>query len=109
MFGIGQEKGSAVLLIYQITLAAGMLGICPMPGWSGAYEAALKHLVDWRPNFVLTMAPLAELQRARASTFSDNLLQAGIQWMQCQIVDFGAPSDGDKPLWSQYRKWHIGF
>jgi hypothetical protein len=100
MFGLEQEKGSAVLLIYQIPLGAGMLVICPMPGRLGAYKAYLKHLVDWRPNLVLTMAPLAELQRPGASTFPYDLAQAGIQWLQRPIVDFGTPFDGDMPLWS---------
>jgi hypothetical protein len=52
-----------------------------MPGRLSPYEADLEHFLDWRPDLVLTMAPQAELQRAGASAFPNDLAQAGIKWL----------------------------
>ena len=88
-----------MLDISQISLAQGVLGICPMPGRSGLYEADLQTIVRWQPGLVLTMTPLSELERAGAAEFPDDLAQAGIKWLQCPITDFGAPSPAEMPLW----------
>ena len=88
-----------MLDISQISLGVGVLGICPMPGWSGLYQADLQTVVRWQPSLVLTMTPLVELERADAAALPDDLAQAGIKWLHCPIVDFGAPSPAEMPLW----------
>ena len=88
-----------MLDISQISLGQGVLGICPMPGRSGLYEADLQTIVRWQPGLVLSMTPLSELERAGAAAFPDDLAQAGIKWLQCPIADFGAPSPAEMPLW----------
>jgi len=67
----------------------------------GDYKADLQHWVDWQLTLVLTMRPLAELQRARTATFPDDLVQTGIKWLRCPIVDFGVPSGAGMSLWNR--------
>ena len=89
-----------MLDISQISLAQGVLGICSMPGRSGFYGADLKTILCWQPSLVLTMTPLSELERAGASGFPDDLVQAGIKWLHCPTTDFGTPLPADMPLWN---------
>lgn len=81
-----------MLDISQISLDQGVLGICPMPGRLGLYEADLQTIVRWQPGLVLTMTPLSELERAGAAEFPNDLAQAGIKWLRCPIADFCAPA-----------------
>ena len=87
--------------ISELTLGNGWLGISPIPGRSGNYEADLTAVLRWEPSLVLTMTTSAELERVGAGGFADDLRAAGVAWRHLPIADFGAPEDETRALWPE--------
>ncbi len=87
--------------ISQIALGRGWLGIAPMPGRTGRYDADLGVILRWPANLVLTMTPLAELERSGAGGLKADLRAAGVEWRQVAIPDFGAPGRETLELWGE--------
>lgn len=78
--------------ISALPVMAGTLAITPMPGRGGNYSADLRALVDWEPQLVVTMTPLAELA---VQGMPDDLVARGIGWAHLPIADFGVPEGDD--------------
>lgn len=81
--------------LYPLAVGAGQIALSPIPGRFGTYEDNLSVILNWRPDMVLTMTTMAELDRVGASGFGDDLMALGIAWHHLPILDFGAP---DKPV-----------
>lgn len=78
------------LTIAEIALGQGALGLCPMPGRSGAYAADLTVLQNWQPDLVISLTTGAELARIAPNLAAD-LAAAGIAWRPFPIADFDIP------------------
>ena len=105
-----QSEGEVVRLrgmyeISQIPLGPGWLGIAPMPGRTGRYEADLGVILRWPADLVLTMTPLAELERSGAGRLEADLSAAGVAWRQIAIPDFGAPGPDAEALWREASRF----
>jgi protein-tyrosine phosphatase len=87
--------------IAELELGGGVLGISPMPGRSGRYDADLNAILRWGATLVLTMTTEAELVRSGAGTLSEDLMAAGVQWRHLPIPDFGAPPPETANLWPE--------
>ena len=87
------------LLISKLDLAAGQIGICPMPGRGGDYADDLEVVRAWGPTLVLSMTPKAEMAAHGAAGFGADLAQAGIGWAQLAVGDFTAPSADQAADW----------
>jgi protein-tyrosine phosphatase len=86
--------------IADLPLRSGRIGICPIPGRSGSYEADLTAILNWNPGLVLTMTGESELDRTGASGLGGDLAAAGIGWVHLPVTDFGAPDDAIAANWS---------
>lgn len=87
------------LTINQLPLGAGTLGICPMPGRDGRYQADLAEIALWAPALVLTMNSDAELARKGAEGLGADLAARGIPWVQLPVQDFGVPDQAVEAAW----------
>jgi protein-tyrosine phosphatase len=87
--------------IAELELGGGVLGISPMPGRSGRYDADLSAILRWGATLVLTMTTEAELVRSGAGTLNEDLMAAGVQWRHLPIPDFGAPPPETANLWPE--------
>lgn len=87
--------------IAELPLGAGRLGIAPMPGRGGAYEADLSAILAWGAGLVLTMTTQAELARSGAAGLGEDLEAAGVAWRHLPVADFGAPPPETEALWPE--------
>lgn len=79
---------------FQITslpLLNGLIGICPMPGRGGFYDADLSAIIRWSPDLVVTMTPVEELASKGAGSLPEDLHANGIDWRHLPVPDFGTP------------------
>lgn len=86
--------------IFEVPLKHGLLGISPMPGRGGRYDADLTAIFHWKPSLVLSMTPMSELVQARADSLRSDLKTAGIRWAHLPVPDFGAPPEETALLWA---------
>ena len=87
--------------IAELDLLSGQLGICPMPGRGGRYEADLAAIVQWSPDLVLTMTTREELAAKGADSLPADLALHGIHWVHLPIPDFGTPPVPTAALWPE--------
>jgi len=87
--------------IYDFPLAGGTLAISPMPGRTRHYYTDWLHLLDWKPDLVITMTAQFELDRKGAGTLGQDLHNQGIEWLHFPVPDMGVPLD-DK--WDEARE-----
>lgn len=96
---MGEKGKGAVFAIAELSLGAGRIGICPMPGRTGRYGADLATILAWGPDMVLTMTTGIELEASGADSLAEDMAQAGIDWRHLPITDFGAPGNGTAAEW----------
>ena len=87
--------------IAEVTLGAGLLGIAPMPGRSGAYQHDLTAILQWGAGLVLTMTTAEELTRAGTAELGEDLGAADVSWRHLPVTDFGAPPADTEALWDE--------
>ncbi len=87
--------------IAELPLGTGYLGIAPMPGRTGAYQADLNTILRWGAALVLTMTTAEEIRRAGITAFKNDLSAAGVAWHHLPIPDFGAPPADTAALWPE--------
>lgn len=87
--------------IADLPLGNGRLGVCPIPGRTGTYEADLTAILRWGAGLVLTMTKGSELERVGAASFGADLEAAGVAWRHLPVWDFGAPPPETAALWPE--------
>lgn len=87
---IGTE-GSA-LVIYALSVADGILALCPLPGAAGNYRGDLDHIHDWQPGLVISMTTEAEQVAAGGATLGSDIQSMASRWVHLPVADFSAPS-----------------
>lgn len=87
--------------IADLPLLRGLVGICPLPGRGGFYEADFATLVRWSPDLVLTMTPAEEMQAKGAASLPSDLALHGIEWRHLPVADFGTPPLETGALWPE--------
>ena len=83
--------------IHHLPVGGGTLALSPMPGRTRHYHTDWLHLLDWRPDLVITMTTQAELERKGAGTLGTDLANERIGWVHAPVADFGVPQDLDWP------------
>ncbi|MFT4715085.1 MAG: protein-tyrosine phosphatase [Paracoccaceae bacterium] len=79
-------------LINTVNLANGSrLGISPMPGRFNAGLADLSTIANWKPDAVVSMTEISEMERHNMDDLGGLLGQFDIDWTHFPIRDFGAP------------------
>ena len=87
--------------ISTLKAGGGRLGICPLPGRSGAFNEDLDTVLNWRPTLVLSMTETSEMAAHDAGELGNLLQQTGIDWRHFPIRDFGAPPDEALNQWAE--------
>jgi protein-tyrosine phosphatase len=87
------------MVIAELAVGGGVLGLGPMPGRDGDYARDLAQLLRWGPRLALTMTTLEELVAKRAKSLPGDLAQAGVAWLHLPIGDYGAPSGATLAAW----------
>lgn len=87
------------MVIAELAVGGGVLGLGPMPGRDGNYAQDLAQLLRWGPGLALTMTTLEELVAKGAAGLPDDLADAGVDWLHLPISDYGAPSGGTLAAW----------
>lgn len=87
------------MVIAELALGGGVLGIGPMPGRGGPYERELTEVLAWRPSLALTMTTAEELATKGAQGLPGDLAEAGITWLHLPIADYGPPVGDTLAAW----------
>lgn len=87
------------MVIAELAVGGGVLGIGPMPGRGGDYASDLAQLLRWGPRLALTMTTAEELAAKGASGLSEDLAKAGVDWLHLPIADYGVPSGATLVAW----------
>ncbi len=77
----------------------GRLGLCRLPGRSGALDEDVAAIADWGASVVVSMTPREEMVGKGAGSLPDALRARGIEWLAFPITDFGVP-DGASASWA---------
>ena len=81
--------------------SGGRIGVCPLPGKTGALEADLAAVLDWEPALVVSMTEASEMQAAGTSSLGEKLKSAGVQWVHLPVRDYGGLSDENAKTWPE--------
>jgi hypothetical protein len=73
----------------------GRLGLCRLPGRSGALQADLAAIRDWGGAVIVSMTEADEMARKGAADLPAGAAEAGMAWRHFPIRDYGAPADAD--------------
>lgn len=87
--------------IVEVGCGFGRIGIAPMPGRSGRYDADLTQILRWGARLVLTMTTARELEMSGAAGLGSDLAAASVGWRHLPIPDFGAPPPEVDALWPE--------
>lgn len=87
------------MVIAELEVGGGMLGIGPMPGRVGNYARDVAVVLAWEPRVALTMTTLEELAARGAEGLSGDLSDAGVEWLHLPVSDYGAPSGETLAAW----------
>lgn len=89
------------MVIAELAVGGGVLGIGPMPGRGGDYAADLADLLAWGPGLALTMTTAEEMAAKGAERMPQDLGAAGVTWLHLPIGDYGVPTEGTLAAWPQ--------
>jgi protein-tyrosine phosphatase len=87
------------MVIAELAVGGGVLGIGPMPGRGGEYARDLAELLRWKPSLALTMTTREELAAKGAGGLPDDMADARVAWVHLPIADYGAPSGETLAAW----------
>ena len=76
-------------VLHALHLGEGTLALSQMPGRAGDYRGDLAQVRDWKPSFVISMAPLTEMASVGALSFGNDLRDSGTRWAYLPTDDFG--------------------
>lgn len=77
------------------------LGLCPLPGSSGALDTDLSTIVGWAPDLVVSLTEQAEMDAGCAGNLGTLLADRKISWQHMPVVDFGTPEAKDMMRWDR--------
>ncbi len=78
--------------LYVLPVAEGKLAISALPGAAGDYATDLADIVHWKPDLVISLTQISEMQAAGAADLGKDLKSQGIRWQLAAIPDFGTPT-----------------
>ncbi|TYB82065.1 protein-tyrosine phosphatase family protein [Maritimibacter fusiformis] len=81
--------------ITELTLAAGVVGLCPIPGGGSFYSGDVAAALGWRPDVVLVLSEDAELH----GPYLSDLSRRGIGHVHLPVPDMGAPGAAFMAEW----------
>ncbi|MEL0437273.1 protein-tyrosine phosphatase family protein [Phycobacter sp. K97] len=85
--------------IFAVSVANGILAICPLPGASGDYAGDMGLIHDWQPGLVISMTTEAEHVAVGAATLGVDFQSMGSRWAHLPVADFGVPGGSTDAAW----------
>ncbi|MVO15217.1 protein-tyrosine phosphatase family protein [Parasedimentitalea huanghaiensis] len=92
MLGEESNQGGSSLVIHALSVADGILALCPLPGAGGDYRGDLEHIHDWKPGIVISMTTEAEHVAVGGGTLGTDIQSMASRWVHLPVPDFGTPS-----------------
>ncbi len=87
--------------IATVAARPGRIGICRLPGRSGALAADVAAILAWRPMVVVSLAEAEEMEGLGAAGLGRLLADGGIAWKHFPIKDFGVPAVAAEEEWRE--------
>jgi len=94
-----QDRGA--LVIHALSVADGILALCPLPGAGGNYRGDLEHIHDWKPGLVISMTTEAEQVAVGGGALGIDIQSMASRWVHLPVSDFGAPPADVLAQWSE--------
>ncbi|APX15848.1 protein phosphatase [Phaeobacter inhibens] len=94
------EKGGP-LVLHALSVADGILALCPLPGASGDYYADIEHIREWQPGLVISMTTDEEHAAVGAESLSSDLQSLGSRWIHLPVPDFSTPPPDILSRWPE--------
>lgn len=85
--------------IYDVTLALGLVGLCPLPGRFSPMAEDLETVRAWGPSIVVSLTELPEMARHGAENLGSLLGAQEVEWAHLSIADYGTPADESARAW----------
>jgi len=89
------------LTLHALSVADGILALCPLPGSGGDYRGDMDHLHDWQPGLVISMTTEAEHVGAGAAPLGQDFQAMGSRWIHLPLPDFSAPTKAMLAQWPE--------
>lgn len=93
------EQDSGALVIHALSVADGILALCPLPGAGGNYRGDLDHIHDWQPGLVISMTTESEQVAVGAGTLGTDIQSMASRWIHLPVPDFSAPTSDVLVKW----------
>ena len=90
--------------VFEISLGVGLLGMSPLPGLSGNFEADIKHIINWRPTCIVSLTETNEMKDLGAKDLFLRLEKEKIPSIHFPIKDFGTVDNKREFQWEFLSK-----
>lgn len=87
------------LAIHALTVADGILALCPLPGAGGDYRGDLDHIDDWQPGLVISMTTAEEQAAAGGAQLGADIQCMASRWIHLPVPDFSTPPPETAAKW----------
>ncbi|WP_040104243.1 protein-tyrosine phosphatase family protein [Phaeobacter gallaeciensis] len=98
---VDSGKRGRPLVLHALSVADGILALCPLPGSSGDYYADIEHIREWRPGLVISMTMEAEHAAVGAASLGSDLQSLGSRWIHLPVPDFSTPPPDILKRWPE--------
>jgi len=88
----------------ELRAGTGWLGLSSLPGRNGNYQTDLAQMLAWRPQLVLSMTEMKEMELFGAKSLGSDLSKANVEWRHLPIADFSAPESATAANWPEASK-----
>jgi hypothetical protein len=85
------DQANQPFTIFAVSVANGILAICPLPGASGDYKGDMELIHDWQPGLVISMTTEAEHVAIGAASIGVDFQSIGSRWAHLPVEDFAVP------------------
>ncbi len=89
------------LTLHALSVADGILALCPLPGAGGDYVGDMDHIHDWQPGLVISMTTAVEHLEAGAEGLGQDFQAMGSRWHHLPLPDFSAPNTAMLEHWGE--------
>ena len=85
------DSRSTSLMIHALSVADGILALCPLPGVGGDYRGDLRHIHDWKPGIVISMTTEDEHAAVGGVALGTDIQSMASRWIHLPVPDYSPP------------------
>lgn len=90
--------------IHAVSVAEGLLGIAPMPGFLGRVDDDLAHLHEWNPKLVISLTTPVEQAAHGIADLGAGLQKRGARWVHFPVEDLSVPAPDRSDAWEEVER-----